>query len=186
MDTKITAMSSEVSFEDGSITNFIVLRVPSGHFVRAMVSEESAKLLAENFASIHSGVPPEPPAPPVARVPQRRQQEPVEDQESGAVVFGGDMEEEESSPVMWAPPRQESDYTPPPAFSSENDPEEQAREYRRKKQKNPANPMGVSNARTIPKDSSGYPILNTGGVDPGELMGSVPGGDVDEDGIGSI
>jgi hypothetical protein len=186
METKITAMSSEVSFEDGSITNFIVLRVPSGHFVRAVVSEESAKLLADNFAAIHSGASFEESAP-APKPPPRKASAPKREMEDGAVVFGGDVaqEEEEESSVMWVPPPQEQPFSPPPAYA--NDPEAQAREYRRGKQKQAPNPMGVSNARTISKDEFGYPIPSpNGGVDPGELVGSVPGGEIDEDGIGSI
>ena len=38
-------------------------------------------------------------------------------------------------------------------------------------------------ARTVPKDSFGYPILNDGTVDPGEVLG---GSDPDEDGVSSL
>ena len=190
METKITAMSSEVSFEDGSITNFIVLRVPSGHFVRAVVTEESAKLLADNFAALLSGTTFSE-SPPAAKAPARKPTEAKQTVEDGAVVFGGDLgsEEEEDGErtVMWSPPPQEEAYAPPPPPAYAKDPESQAMEYRRGKQKQAPNPMGVSNARTLPKDEFGYPITPAnGGVDPGELMGSVPGGEIDEDGIGSI
>lgn len=40
-------------------------------------------------------------------------------------------------------------------------------------------------SRTVPKDSHGYPILNDGTVDPGEVVGG-SSDDADDDGVGSM
>ena len=42
---------------------------------------------------------------------------------------------------------------------------------------------GQSRSRTVPKTDMGYPVLNDGTVDPGEVVG---GTDMDEDGVGSL
>lgn len=41
-----------------------------------------------------------------------------------------------------------------------------------------------SRGRTVQKDDLGYPIVDNGGVDPGEIVGT--GDDVDEDGVGQM
>lgn len=182
MDLKILSLSQDVSFEDGSITNFIIMRTPSGQVIRAIVSDESAKLLVEGMIAgpAHVVDTPRAVAPPAVHQEQ-------EVNEDGAVVFGGSPQEEgEDASSMWTPPSLESPaVAPPPAYGT--DPESQARDYRQAKMKAKPNPMGVGNARTISKDEYGYPIVRgNGGVDPGEIVGSVAGGEIDEDGVGSI
>lgn len=199
MNITVVSLSQDVSFEDGSITNFVHLRLPTGQVIRAVVGDESAKLLVENFAMAKTGAPmprPQTPAPEPEEeresfqetVPARR-----EVNEEGAAVFGGNyggdqLEETEQQPLDWNPPPatpqapQQAMPQPPPAYQSA---EQQAREYSdRKRGRARQNPMGTQNGRHVPKDEHGYPILgNNGGVEVGDVLG---GGDRDEDGIGQV
>jgi hypothetical protein len=180
MDLKILSLSQDVSFEDGSITNFLIMRTPSGQMIRAIVSDESAKLLVEGMVAGPAHVVDTP----RVSAPQVHDREVDAD---GAVVFGGSPQEDgEEASSMWTPPVLESPViAPPPAYGT--DPESQARDYRQAKMKAKPNPMGVGNAKTISKDEYGYPVVrNSGGMDPGEVVGSVEGGEIDEDGVGSI
>jgi hypothetical protein len=63
--------------------------------------------------------------------------------------------------------------------------DEQAQAYREGKKKQQTSKFGTQNGRTVPKDEAGYPITNSGGRDPGELMGG-NAGDLDDDGVGSV
>lgn len=190
MDAQIVSLSQDVSFEDGSITNFISLRLPSGHIIRAVVGDDSARILVETA----SGVAPPPPVQQQQQVIPQPRQHPLPSppaaygqEEEGAVVFGGGEPEDEDQPRMWLPPQPDTVPTPPPPPEQPvyQDAETQAREYRRQKQKAPRNPLGTQNGRHIGKDSMGYPVVaNNGGVDPATLVGTTPGGTVDEDGVG--
>ena len=195
MDASIVTMSQDLSLEDGSVTNFIVFKLPSGQMIRAVISDESAQVLVENLAAQKAGVPPPPP-----RAPRRPDPSPPpayqhqETNDEGAVVFGGGGEEtgeeesEEPTTAMWSgPPAIPRDNRPPPPPPERDDAEQQAYEYRQRKMKNRPDPMGINNARTVAKDADGYPVVRSnGGVDPGELLGVTAGGAVDEDGVGSI
>lgn len=200
MEVSLVTMQQDLSLEDGSITNFIVLRLPSGHMMRAVIADESVKLLVDNMA--HRGAF----AAPAVRQPAVGDQPRREVTSEGAVIFGGDGADDPSDdwstsggvampPVRepgegqppsrtWAPEAEEEEVSDRPQTA-----DEQARTYRQKKMKAQANPnsRGINNARTVEKDSDGYPIVSRpGGVDPGELMGGTVGGDVDESGVGSI
>lgn len=198
MDITVLSLSQDVSFDDGSITNFVQFRLPSGHVIRAIVGDDSAKLLIENLAASKTGTTikaPEAPRPP----PAYRQQEEEEETysapthtEDGAVVFGGNFdtgirEDEPYRDDGFVPPTmQEEPEPPPPANSRVQTADEQLRAYKQRNKGQPyqKNPMGTQNARTVPKDERGYPIVNRpGGVDVGEIVG---GAGADEDGIGQI
>lgn len=47
----------------------------------------------------------------------------------------------------------------------------------------PVVPAAMNRGRTVQKDEMGYPVAQSGEVDPGELVG---GGDTDEDGVGQF
>lgn len=192
MDLTLITLSQDVSFEDGSITNFISLRTPSGQVVRAIVSDDSTKLLFDESASQKHGVPVSSSAQPARQPPPQpspRQQ--VED--DGTVVFGGDSPQGEPSegsfwtpePPNYGPEVQEVQRAPSPA-----DPQAHARQYQQEqkalRERMRRHPMGTQNGLQVDKDDRGYPIARGSGTDPGEVMGSVAGGDVDDDGVGSI
>src|ERR1700729_2268152 len=50
MDVKVVSLSQEVSFEDGSITNILLMRLPSGRSVRAVITDASVRMLHEDLA----------------------------------------------------------------------------------------------------------------------------------------
>lgn len=197
MDVTVLSLSQDVSFDDGSITNFVQFRLPSGHIIRAVVGDDSAKLLIENLAASKTGAPvraPEAPRPP----PVYQQREEEEDYptpkttEDGAAVFGGDFgtgiqEDEPYRDDGFVPPAAQEEQEPlAPAKPRVQTADEQLRAFKQRNKGQPyqKNPLGTQNARTIPKDSQGYPIVNRpGGVDVGEVVG---GSGADEDGIGQI
>lgn len=210
MLVKVASMSQEVSFEDGSTTNFIALELPSGHTIRAVVTDASVKVLVENYAAQHTGSPPPPREQEEdeeeAHRPIERASLPKERTEDGAYVFGGDDEEGEDEdaapswvqdPSVAMPPVAVQPPPPPPALAQAPEQqtvyvnaEQQARAYQQQKktrtQAYKQNPLGTQNGRTVAKDANGYPVLRTGGTDVSSVVGSVPGGAVDDDGVGSI
>lgn len=197
MDLKVVFLSQDMSFEDGSLTNFVILRTPSGQTLRAVVSDESARLLVEEHVALKTGVPlaprPAVPAPQAAPPPQAASQQRVD--ESGAIVFGGDGEEDESegdASGVWMPSSEQEEAAPeaqqtaPPVW---NDPEAQVKSYREKQKAKAAQSKkgGTFNGKHIAKDNMGYPVLPGGqGTDPGEVLGTNPSGTSDEDGVSSI
>jgi len=199
MDLTIVSLSQDVSFEDGSITNFLLLRLPSGHVIRAVVMEDAAKLLVENLASQKMGVPMEaptpraqpgvyePPAPAMPSAPQRTMMTDAGE----ARVFGGDgdPEEEEEPSGPWMPGGVDrGPEVSAPAQQTWTNPDEQLRAYKQQQKEQAARIKmgGTFNGKHIPKDDMGYPRVAGGsGADPGEVMGSGAGGAVDEDGVGA-
>lgn len=181
MDVQIVSMSQDVSFEDGSVTNFLTLRVPSGHLVRAVVAEDSVPVLVDNLAATQTGVPPQ--APKVS-IPRTAVEEGYYENYAQSSSHEDVWMPPGGSPYQPRTPVVSEDYDP--ALSS-NDPSVQSAAYR-DKQKRVAERIkrgGTNNSRSVPKDDMGYPIISgSGGVDPGELMGS--SGALDEDGVGSI
>lgn len=201
MDLNLVSLSQDVSFEDGSITNFLSLRTPLGQVIRAIVADDSAKLLFETLAELQHGgtAPPQPPSVGYVAPPPRAAAPAAEVDVDGSVIFGGDggAEEGEEASTFWSAPAPAQTYAPAPQepppdpdlFSQDG--ATQATAYRtqqaQQKKRIKQHPMGTQNGRTVAKDSYGYPIVNGGsGVDPGEMMGSVMGGTVDDDGVGSI
>lgn len=202
MNLVLVSLSQEVSFEDGSVTNFLVLRAPSGPVFRSIVTDETAKLLFDNLALLaaEGGQPglAQPSAP--ARSEEEFSGSRASYQttlEDGTVEFGGGGGEEEEATAFWPPPSPSRDnpvaapltYTDPDL--SNQDGEVQAAAYRKaqkeQKKRINSNPMGTQNARTVAKDSAGYPIIrNNGGRDVGDVVGSLYPGTADEDGVGSI
>lgn len=164
MHLQLASLSQDVSFEDGSVTNFIVLRTPSGRMVRAVVTDEGAKVFVEEFAARQGAS-----APSLASQPSYA---PTSMNDEGAVVFGGDApseEERSEAASFWSPDE------PPSVAPAQEPPKSQKRGAK-----------ATYNARTVPKDDAGYPIMRGSGVDPGEIMGSSAGGAVDDEGVGSI
>ena len=200
MDLQVLSLSQDVSFEDGSITNFVVLRSPSGHVLRAVITDESARLLVENLAAQKVGSPmparqapsPQYPQAPVAP-PPARQHVPDDD---GPVVFGGDPDGDGAAPAPapWLPtaedPPPPTGFTPPPTPPQEYaDVDSQTRAYKRQQrlQNEQMKRGGTFNGKHIPKDDAGYPIVAGGqGADPGELVGGGGAGGADEDGVGQV
>lgn len=182
MEVQIVSMSQDVSFEDGSVTNFISLRTPSGHLIRAVISDDSVPVLADNLAAVHSGAP-IPTAPVTKRAPQPS---PENFEPEDATIFG-----DPSS--VWMPPGAGAAPVAPspvpyadPDLSSD-DPSVQAAAFKaqQKRQQESLRKGGSQSARQVAKDDMGYPILSgQDGTDPGELVGG--GGYLDEDGVGSI
>jgi len=184
MLVKVAGFSQEMDFNDGSVTNFVSLQLPSGMTVKAIVSDEGARHLIEARASagpLPASSMPEPLAP-------------EETDEEGAVVFGGgDPEETSEDPpeMFWpGPPAAEQPAPNKPVASpyAHQDPATQQRLYRehqaemkRRAKKGPT--MG----RTVPKDEYGYPMpARNGGADPRDVLGGANGGTVDEDGVGQF
>lgn len=174
MDLSVVSLSQDVSFEDGSITNFVLLRVPSGQVIRAVVTDDSAKVLVETFAAQQGSTMNAPPTPTA----------PATTNDEGAVIFGGAPSEyEEPASSFWMPSVAASDPRPAPRQQpAPKDAAAQARAYKEEQQHIRNNPRSFE-ARTVAKDEYGYPIVRGNGVDPGEVLG---GGDVDDDGVGSI
>lgn len=176
MDLSVVSLSQDVSFEDGSITNFVLLRVPSGQVIRAVVTDDSAKVLVENFA-VQQGAS-------MPQAPVDKPAAPVVTNDEGAVVFGGaPAEYEEPSSSFWVP--SSAPAAPRPAPKPQpvwTDASAQAQAYKEEQQRLRNNPRS-SEARTVAKDEYGYPIVRGNGIDPGEVLG---GGDVDDEGVGSI
>jgi len=194
MELTLVSLSQDISFEDGSMTNYLVLRTPSGHLLRSIITDDSAKLLFENLAAIQHGVPPTS----VTHAPPKSEPHrplPRQVQDDGSVIFGGDggTEESSESSSFWPPATNPRPAPPPPVPVEPRieyaDASEQAQAYRAEqkeiKRRIKSNPMGTQNGRTVSKDEYGYPIVRSaGGIDPGEVVGS--SGTVDEDGVGSI
>lgn len=199
MHVKVAGFSQDMDFSDGSVTNFVVLELPTGQTVRAILSDEGARTLIEARASSGPmpGMQPMPaqyPAPPAEAPPQHAFAPPSlgdsapEEDDEGAFVFGGDGNTD--APIFMAdpnhvaaPPEMPPQQAAPHPFAH-NDPATQQRLYQqhqadqKKRQK-----RGPSMGRTVPKDAMGYPITRNGGADPQEVMGQGTGA-VDEDGIG--
>lgn len=193
MDLLVLSLSQEVSFEDSSITNFVIVRAPSGHVIRGIITDESARILVENLATQKVGGP-LPARPSVSAPSNQASPMPSSPHGDGPVVFGGDPENggdpDEHAP--WLPgagdPPPPSSFVPPeappPAYQ---DVDSQTRDYRNK-QRSQAESMkrgGSLNAKSVPKDDAGYPITGGAGADPGEIMGGGAFG-ADEDGVGQV
>lgn len=190
MLVKVAGFSQDMDFNDGSVTNFVVLELPNGTTVRAIVSDEGARHLIE--ARTAAGPMPAAPTPemPASHHPH------AEVNEDGAVVFGGsggeDDEDGEDPPQMFWPGPSAPEASPPPpappaaSAYAHQDPATQQRLYRehqaelkRRAKKGPT--MG----RTVQKDEFGYPLpARNGGADPREIVGGGGVGAVDEDGVG--
>lgn len=192
LNLEVAGLNQEFSFEDGSVTNFVSLRMPDGSIVRAIVTDEGARLLVEARAAMGGLASPQRPSPrPQAATPRPSAEpeqvaEPQGDEE-GAVIFGGDDEEGSDEPWLPAgfiPPGAESTMpaTPP---AEHRDADAQAKQYRQaQSEQKKAQKRGPSFGRTVPKDDLGYPRPANGGTDPHDVMGG--GGVTDEDGVGSI
>lgn len=78
-------MTQEMDLKDGSLSHFIVLQLPSGILVKALISDDSAQAVVH--AQVTGGAPP--PPEPVKEFSNW----PLTDQEEGNVhVFGGEDE----------------------------------------------------------------------------------------------
>lgn len=179
----VFSINQEVSFEDGSITNFVTLILPSGLPIKAVVTDEGAAALIN--ARLHPGAAPAaspaPPAPHAASPPV------TSEEHGGAVVFGGSGEDEGEAPTFWPGPSAPASPIAPPApvdaDLSSDDPSKQAAAFRRQ-QVTEKNRRGEVEAREVPKDNYGYPIVRGAGQDPNDVMGG--SSTVDEDGVGQF
>jgi len=193
MEIKVVALSQEVSFEDGSITNILLMKLPSGRPLRAVVTDASAKMLFEDLASHATGAPhvtesvhENPPAPSPPHTAETRPSH-----EDGAVEFGGgggDSDDDEPASPAWFPgePSSTTETAPSPdAPRVWTDPDAQARAYREKASKDKKN-VGKSNrGLTVQKNDRGYPVVsNKDGVDVNSVISGGVG--ADEEGVGQI
>jgi hypothetical protein len=196
-----------MSFEDGSVTNFILVQLADGTTFKALITDETAVVLVEARARM-GGLPsaprPQPPprpapVPPQARPTRPAQPDPPETDDDGAVVFGGDAgdtddDADESAPAFWPGPARvqgtdQQEPPPPPAVDpalASTDPQVQAAAYRRdaaeKKKNRVRNP---TIGRQVQKDALGYPTVRGDGADPNAVIGPATG-PVDEDGVGQF
>lgn len=200
MLVEIAGFSQDMDFKDGSITNFVTLRLPSGGFVKAIVSDDGARQLVEARAALGGMQPPPPPRAP-APMPAAPHAPPTdlsnladssEYEDDGVVVFGGgDSSSPENPPEPFFPGGTAE--SPEPQNAVEHpfqhaDPVVQQQMYQRHQaeQKKRAK-QGPTMGRTIQKDDMGYPIANGrgGGVDTRDVVGMGNGGS-DEDGVGQF
>lgn len=105
---EVTTMTQEMNLEDGSMAHFLVLRLPTGALIKALVSDESAQAVV--YAKVSGTAPPTQ----AAAVPRASSEsfEPAADGIDGdTMVFGG-MAEIPLSDRMAL--KAEQDFTPPP------------------------------------------------------------------------
>lgn len=201
---KILGINQEVSFEDGSITNFVSIQLENGFVFKALITDETTAGLMQSLrggAPAPQAAPPppyQPPADPTYAVmqpppppPQRTM--PVETssgREEEAVVFGGDDDIENEGTYFPGPDGASVDAPPVPMTAPDpdlasSDPQIQAAAYRRQQelQKKRAR-NGPTIGRTVPKDEYGYPITRGNGVDARDVVGG--GTNIDEDGVGQL
>lgn len=206
MNVTVMGVNQEVSFDDGTLTNYVTLRLPDGSHVKALVTDDgAAALIRARHQQGGFAVPPAPPAaaarpaPPLPNTTARVQAAPTSEDHDGAVVFGGapdDGEEDDAAPSAFWPggPAEDAPETDAPVVAapdpelSSNDPSAQVRAFQRqqKAQKERAK-KGPTMGRTIQKDEYGYPIApkKAGTADPRDILGGA-GGQVDEDGVGQL
>lgn len=201
---ELAAANQEISFEDGSVTNFLRLVLPNGAHVRAVVSDESLQAIiacAQGAPARAPAPPPSPEPPPPPPVEEDDEQTFAPEPEEGVTEFGGDLggEELESPPeTFWpAPPPDALVLNAPAAVAApvqprevihpdmySTDPMKQQKAYKdltRQRQANAKKPPSPS--RTVQKDSMGYPIVSRSGADPATVTTNVGGAGADEDGI---
>ena len=190
MQAQVVGLDQSVSFEDGSITNFLLLRLGTGHVIRAVITEESAQFLVDSFA----GVPPQSAVRPLTAPPTERQElQTSMDEMAPSHVFGGDLPNVASAEAQtpWLPKPAPTAVvinettTSRPTHQSV---EAQTRAFKEaQKKQNDRMKHGPTIGRSVPKDEFGYPKVRGEGVDPNDIVsqnGRSPS--ADEDGIGSI
>jgi len=154
---KALRLSQDVDLADASVTNFLVMQLPGGEVIKALVSDESVEKLTRAMSAMGVGDPMTEAAmlATFARTeaaPLARPEPPEDDEPVGAVIFGGG-----------APGQLPSQEPPPPP---------------------PVRPP--SRIVTVATDDMGYPIVrHKNGVDPRDVIGGdgAPGAK-DEDGVG--
>lgn len=200
MLVKLVGFSQDMDFEDGSVTNFATLALPNGTTVKAIISDEGARLLVEARTALGGFTAPEPPPRTATPAPTDVQQpfpttpgDEEEYDEGGAKVFGGtDTQQGATSQPVWMNPTTEEIREPAPAAPSgpnllhSSDPVVQQKAYQqqqvdiRKRAK-----QGPTMGRTVQKDAFGYPIVpvKAGTADPREVLGGGSDATADEDGV---
>jgi hypothetical protein len=96
VNIRLVSFAQEVSFEDGSTTNVITMRLPNGSPLQAIVSDEGLA----SIIAVATGSAPKPAPPPAAPAPREAPRPPPE--EGGDHTFGGDYRAEASA-QPWAP-----------------------------------------------------------------------------------
>ena len=89
MQVEALGLSQEMNFGDGSVTNFLMLRLPSGDVVKALVSDAAVERIAANLAGAKTGVAPPPPAARPVQAPAGQVGVASQGTESEAFIFGG-------------------------------------------------------------------------------------------------
>jgi hypothetical protein len=180
MSTHATALilgvSNFVSLPAGETENRLLLQLPNGRHIEAIISDESLAAVAGCFGAPQedlSGGPqeaiPPTPTPPVSRgIPDGAvAREPVLET-TGAVPFDH-MTTADGTPayVFGQPPKPEEEPEPEPAVRM------------------PPPPMATRKTRLVGKDNAGNPIVEVvGAVNPTDITGTT--GDKDEDGVAQL
>lgn len=81
-------MTQEMNLEDGSMAHFLVLRLPSGVSIKALVSDESAQAVI--YAKVNGGAPPHPATPSPVPSPLIAEREAPLNEDGDALIFGGE------------------------------------------------------------------------------------------------
>lgn len=139
---EIITMTQEMNLEDGSMAHFLVLKLPSGVLVKALVSDESAQAVV--YAKVNGTPPPEkeetlifPSTIPMEKTNGSNGHPQPEFSDDGAMIFGGEA------------PTKQPPLPPQPAPTPQR-----------------------QRVSRVEKDDLGYPIIRVqGGQDPGEVVG---------------
>jgi hypothetical protein len=157
----IVSLSQDMDLKSGSMANFMVLELPNGKSVRALIGDESAQEIVHLAVEQNGRTIPAPPAfhsEPFHSEPPPPLAADVPPSDEATVIFGGN-----GSSV---PPPPMEDPPPPPA------PERRA------------TTVPARRPKRVDKDEMGYPVVRMdGAVDPQDVTSSR---DRDEDGVGQI
>ena len=179
MDLRIKAIRQDMDYENGDITNVLVLKAPNGEEFIAIVGDDTVKRLIELRAA--PDLPPAPPQPVSSyheTVPSPAPDmgfsngmgEGFDDNDGSVVSFGGDLASASGEASLEAPLPEP---TEPERGKSVS---EQLAELKGKgARKNPQ--RFAMEGKTVPKDDHGYPIV-------AGLAKRPVSGEGDEDGIG--
>lgn len=64
MQVTLTSIQQEVDLEDGSTSNFLLMKLPTGKIIRALITDDAATQIIRHMAAASVGVPVEEPPPP--------------------------------------------------------------------------------------------------------------------------
>lgn len=158
---EILTIRQDLNLEQGASANFLVIRLPTGRVIQALVDDDVVKEIISIVANGEAPAPVMPVAPAVydRPPPTRLVQEQLEDGTSIA-VFGGTGESGGQMP-----------HEPPPIAHMEDAPYEP--EPEQEVRPRPAMRQQTQRAPKVQADAKGNPIVVArDGVDPGEYIGN--------------